>query len=94
MVLKRLHNPLDVILTCVRWYVARESICIARATRSATRSIFGCVPIVTSPRRRRYLERSIDQSHEPKTVTFDQSGSNLAAPDALGPSHPEIVNAE
>jgi putative transposase len=31
---------------------------------------------------------------EPKTVTFDQSVSNLSAPDALGPSHPEIVNAE
>jgi putative transposase len=76
-VLKRLHYPLDVIVLCVRWYMAYspslrnlEEMILLRAHRDKAAA-------------RRYSEKAIDQNGEPETITVDKSGANLAALEAL-----------
>lgn len=143
-VLKRLHYPLDVMLLCVRWYVAyplslrhleqmmaERGIAVDHSTvhrwalkllpvlekafrrckravgkswrmdetyiriRGEWRYLYravdkasNTVDFLLRARRdkaaaRAYFEKAIDQNGEPETVTIDNSGSNLAALQAI-----------
>ncbi|MEX3786507.1 IS6 family transposase [Paraburkholderia sp. BR14374] len=151
-VLKRLHYPLDVILLCVRWYVAYslslrnlEEMMAERGFdvdhSSVHRWLIKLVPLFEKAFRRhkrpvgrswrmdetyvkvkghwkhlyravdkqgntvdfllrahrdkaaarRYFEKAIDQNGEPKTITVDKSGANLAALETLNATRPTPI---
>jgi putative transposase len=81
-VLKRLHYPLEVILRCVRWYVAYPPGLRHLEETMAERG--NAVDFLLRARRNRaaaqsYIEKSIQQNGVPETVTTGKSGANLAA---------------
>lgn len=151
-VLKRLHYPLDVIVLCVRWYVAYslslrnlEEMMAERGIEvdhsSVHRWVIKLVPLLEKAfgKRKhpvgkswrmdetyvkikgqwkylyravdkqgntvdfllrahrdkaaacRYFEKAIDQNGEPKTITVDKSGANLAALEALNSDRPTPI---
>ncbi|MFM0351594.1 transposase [Paraburkholderia sp. RL17-347-BIC-D] len=82
-VLKCLHYPLEVILTCVRWYVAYplsprhlEEMMAERRTSvdhsTVHRWVLKLLPVLEKAFRRRK-----------RTVTIDKSGANLTALEAI-----------
>jgi transposase-like protein len=89
-VLKRLHYPLEIMLVCVRWYVAyplslrnleemmaERGIAVDHST--VHRWAIKLLPVLRDKEAaRRYLEKAIDQNGAPETVTIDKSGANLA----------------
>jgi putative transposase len=147
-VIKRLHYPLEVMLTCVRWYVAcplslrhieelmaERGVVVDHATvhrwslkilpvlakvfrhrkrsvgvswrmdetyvkvRGHWRYLYRAVDrdgdtadfLLTARRdeaaARRFLKRAIDQHGEPKTITIDKSGANIAAINSYNRDH-------
>ena len=87
-VIKRMHYPLEVMLTCVRWYAANplslrhiEEMTAERglAVDHATvhRWAIKILPVLAAARR--FLECAIDLHGMPEKITIDKSGANTAA---------------
>src|SRR5450759_3446294 len=86
-VLKRLHYPLEVMLTCVRWYVAYPLSLRHVEEMMQERGVFvdhstvhrWTIKMLQVFAARRFLERAISLHGLPAKITIDKSGANTAA---------------